>query len=265
MPKVEVINVGYPGTHTGEQLAMLKKFGLPFQPDLVILGFFAGNDFVDADPFRKRIALNGMHIDIDRRSEIRFLGRPIVFKSRLWIFLQQKWKVYQEMQKESGKHKVNSSSQSEDGTFTEEVFDLIELARMEFCNLDGYAQGRYGDRIAYAKKNILEMKRLLQERGIGFKVAIYPDEFQVNKALAKHLFEKHGLDRRKYDLDLMQKILVEFLEKNGIDHLDMLDRFRREGEKSRLYKLRDTHWNLEGNRLASELLHDWLSPGYGSR
>ncbi|MDE5069539.1 MAG: hypothetical protein O4752_10470 [Trichodesmium sp. St4_bin8_1] len=25
--QVEVINVGYPGTHTGEQLAMLKKFG----------------------------------------------------------------------------------------------------------------------------------------------------------------------------------------------------------------------------------------------
>ena len=66
MPKVEVLNVGYPGTHTGEQLAMFKKFGLPFQPDLVVLGFFAGNDFVDAEPFRKRIVLNGMQIDIDK-------------------------------------------------------------------------------------------------------------------------------------------------------------------------------------------------------
>ena len=46
--RIEVINSGYPMTDTGEQLAMLRKFGLQYDPDLVILGFFVGNDFVDA-------------------------------------------------------------------------------------------------------------------------------------------------------------------------------------------------------------------------
>ena len=58
--QVEVINVGYPGTHTGEQLAMLKKYGLQYNPNLVVLGFFVGNDFRDADPERKRIIVNGI-------------------------------------------------------------------------------------------------------------------------------------------------------------------------------------------------------------
>ena len=41
--RVDIINAGYPMTHTGEQFAMLKKYGLQYHPDLVILGFFIGN------------------------------------------------------------------------------------------------------------------------------------------------------------------------------------------------------------------------------
>jgi hypothetical protein len=40
--RVEVINVGYSETHTGEQLKIVEKFGLQYQPDLVVLGFFVG-------------------------------------------------------------------------------------------------------------------------------------------------------------------------------------------------------------------------------
>ena len=71
--QVDVINTGYPGTHTGEQLIMLKKFALQYHPDLVILGFFAGNDFFDADPNRKRIVVNKYFHDIDKRYELRVL------------------------------------------------------------------------------------------------------------------------------------------------------------------------------------------------
>ena len=66
---------------------MLKKFGLQYNPDLVILGFFMGNDFVDADPYRKRIAFNNAYADIDKRHEHRILGYPFVFPFRsfgLW-------------------------------------------------------------------------------------------------------------------------------------------------------------------------------------
>ena len=38
--QVDVINAGYPMTHTAEQLEMLKKYGLQYNPDLVFLGFF---------------------------------------------------------------------------------------------------------------------------------------------------------------------------------------------------------------------------------
>lgn len=87
--KIDVINTGYPGTHTGEQLVVLKKYGLQYNPDLVILAFFAGNDFFEADPNRKRIVVNGCLVDIDKRHEHRFLGYPVITRSRALVFLKQ--------------------------------------------------------------------------------------------------------------------------------------------------------------------------------
>ena len=92
--KIDVVNTGYPGTHTGEQLLMLKKYGLQYDPDLVILGFFAGNDFTEADPNRKRIIVNGCQLDIDKRYEHRLFGYPIITRSRLLLFLTQKYEIY---------------------------------------------------------------------------------------------------------------------------------------------------------------------------
>ena len=94
--RVEVIAAGYSQTHTAEQLALLRKFGLRYNPDLVVLGFYAGNDFFDAHPQRKRIVLGAATTDIylDRDFYTTFLGRPVVWQSRLWLFLRQKWIEY---------------------------------------------------------------------------------------------------------------------------------------------------------------------------
>jgi hypothetical protein len=51
--KIEVINVVYPATGPYEEFLVLKRFGLQYDPDLVILGFFTGNDFSGLEPNKK--------------------------------------------------------------------------------------------------------------------------------------------------------------------------------------------------------------------
>jgi len=255
LPPVEVINAGYPMTHAGEQLIMLQKFGLQYQPDLVVLGVFVGNDFIDADPYRKRIVVNDTQIDIDKRKEIQILGYPIIFKSRLWMFIEQKYKVFRET---ATLEQPAWAAPEEEGTFTEETFLKIQRARLEFCNLKAHAEGKYDDRIEYLFESIAQIKQLLAERQIDFKVAIYPDEFQVNQALADQLFETYDLNREDYDLELMQKLLIAFLDREEIPYIDMLDQFRQVGQTETLYLLRDTHWNLAGNQLAADILYQNL-------
>ena len=94
--KIDVINAGYPMTHTGEQLDLLERFGLEYQPDLVVLGFFIGNDFLDGGPYRKRIVVNETFLDIDKRRETVLFGYPIVARSRVFEFIRQQIRILRE-------------------------------------------------------------------------------------------------------------------------------------------------------------------------
>jgi hypothetical protein len=253
--KIEVIDVGYPGTHTGEQLAMLKKFGLQYNPDLLVLGFFAGNDFFDADPNRKRIVVNDTVVDIDRRHEHRFLGYPIVFQSRLLLFLQQKYIVYHDARKARTEAEAAAIGQGQlrpRGSFSEEAFLNIERSRLEFGNLR--IGPTFQPNIDYIFQSISEMDALLKSRGIKFVVAIYPDEFQVNQQLLDTVIERYMLNREDFNPFLAQDLLRPFLKQKDIPCLDFLDQFRADGQKQDLYLFRNTHWNEAGNQLAADIL-----------
>ena len=273
-PQVEVINGGYPMTHTGEQLIILRKYGLQYNPNLVVLGFFAGNDFVDADPYRKRIVVNDTYIDIDKRREMKVFGYPLVLRSRLLLFVEQKYKIFRGMLKTKAAAAKETQQQGtvqpapqqgtvqqpqRQGTFSEEVFLSIEASRMDFCNLNTFRQGKYRANIEYIFKSITEMARLLKARNISFVVAIFPDEFQVNERLAQDVFTKLKLNRNDYQLDLTQRVLKEFLKSQDIPYIDMLPRFKQVSEEKSLYIFRDTHWNEAGNQLAADILYEYLS------
>ena len=254
--KIDIINTGYPGTHTGEELAMLKKYGLQYNPDLVVLGFFVGNDFVDADPDRKRIVVNGSYVDIRKSREHRFLGYPIIAQSRLLLFIEQKYRVYAE----SRRAQREARGQPEPlGTLSEETYLGIERARLEFFNSNPASLKRWLANIDHIFQSISEMDALLKSRNIKFVVAIYPDEFQVNDTVLRAIFEKYKLKPEDYDLNLAQNLLKSFLQSRGIPFIDFLDRFHAEGKQHDLYSLRDTHWNVAGNQLAADILLEDLA------
>jgi hypothetical protein len=259
--RIEIINTGYPGTHTGEQLIMLRKFGLQYDPDLVILGFFAGNDFSDADPYRKRIVLNDSLYDIDRRNELRLLGYPIVLQSRAYIFLQQKYAVYarnRQSKKEALEWARVTGQPAPTNNLTEQTFYAVQNLKLKFFNKHT-SDEEFRPNIELIFRSIAEMDELLKARHIPLLVAIYPDEMQVSRSQFETLVQRFGLNADDYDLDLAEKRLRGFLDTKGIPYIDLLDRFRAEEEKQDLYYFRNTHWNQNGNRLAEEMIFDYLN------
>ena len=256
--RIDIINAGYPMTQTAEQLVMLKKYGLQYHPDLVILGFFVGNDFIDGNPNRKRIVVNDLYIDIDRRRERIILGYPIVFQSRLLLFLKQKYKIFTELRKAERAEPSRSLSQEERGTLSEGTFLDLERAELEFFNTNSSRKGRFQKNINYILQSIAEMDALLKSRNIKFIVAIYPDVFQINKTLLKVIVERFRLHIEDYDLNLAQNILKSFLQSKDISYIDFAGRFKSEGQEKDLYVLRDPHWNRSGNQLAADILFETL-------
>jgi hypothetical protein len=75
----EVINAGIPGYGTYEALRLLTSVGLGYEPDLVILAFYEGNDYLNnADAPRRRAIVSGYLSDVaaaERRGLTRFALR----------------------------------------------------------------------------------------------------------------------------------------------------------------------------------------------
>ncbi|HYW74794.1 MAG TPA: SGNH/GDSL hydrolase family protein [Pyrinomonadaceae bacterium] len=258
--RIEIINTGYPGTHTGEELAMLKKYALQYDPDLVVLGFFAGNDFFEADPNRKRIVLNDCLLDIDRRHERQLAGYPLVFTSRLWLFLSQKYELYErarEADREAQEWAEANGQAAPRRTDPERIFYQMQHAKLEFFNRQTSAT-QFGPNIDFIFRSISEMNELLKARHVKFMVAIFPDVLQVSAAQFDVLVNRFGLRRDDYDLDLAQTRIRSYLDSQEISYLDLLARFRIEEQQRELYRFRNAHWNQAGNQLAAELLIDYL-------
>ena len=103
-----------------------------------------------------------------------------------------------------------------------------------------------------------EIKTVCENNGIQLFVMLIPDELQVDSRLQERVLEKIGADNHKLDFDRPNKHLVKELRARNIQYLDLLEPFRLRTRDVRLYKPRNTHWNIAGNRLAADLLYDFL-------
>ncbi|MBI1880071.1 MAG: hypothetical protein HYR94_17940 [Chloroflexi bacterium] len=254
--RVEVINAGYASTHTGEELEILKKFGVQYNPDLVILGFFVGNDFLDAHPMRRRIVVGNLPVDIWGSKEMTLFGQPLVFQSRLYLFLQERWATFQLESAQAQQQTLAATSPPASTEWSDWYLEL-EFGRMKVANWAETGWFQFSE--PYVFESLLAMRHLLAARHTEFMVVTYPDEFQVDKALRQAVIDKYRLDPSTYQWNKPQFLLREFCAKHEIAFYDMLPTFRQAHQQGqRLYLPNDSHWNEAGNELAAQYLFDLL-------
>ena len=254
--RVEVINGGYSQTHTAEQLVVLKKFGLQYEPDLVVLGVFAGNDLFDARRNRKRIVVGGVTTDVfvDRDMYWTLWGKPVVLQSRLYLFLREKWTVFWHLFRAQASER---ETEAHVPLPQEEYLHSLNL-RMEVADMT--KQDEFRDHYQYVFESLAQMRDVLQEHHAAFVVSVFPDEIQVNRRLREKFIRHYNLDASVFHWDRVQRLLEKFCLHERIEFMDLLDRFRTVSETGHvLYLPNDSHWNEEGNRLAAQFFYEMLS------
>lgn len=228
IPGAEVLNFGVAGTGPREYLEILHAHALAFDPDLVLVSFFVGNDVTESLAVPRGLDPHQFSLYLALHRGLRILHRS------------------------SQQHGITDRLAG--AQFSEDQFLEIEARRLEVCRTPvREALEKKWDRALNRLKAITQTCAAARAR---CAVILIPDEFQVNKQVLEAARTRAGMAEQDLNLELPQTRVRELLTGNETPCLDLLPVFRKNPDT---YAPRDTHWNASGNHLAAQEIARWLT------
>ncbi len=228
---VEILNMGIPGIGPVEYLSLFVREGLELKPNMLLLTFYVGNDFDDCSR-RKNII------------EFSYVASLIKY------FLTLKTKY-------TG---ININGHgvyyNDNPTMKEEVYlNLIKKRSFIYLKENKKFMELFNSALYY----LSSINDICKKQHIDFIVVIAPDEVQINKVLQDEVRDVYypKINNEKWDITLPNIMLTDGLRKLGIKYVDLYHDFAKKTDV-RLYKPRDTHWNIAGNQLAADIIQEHI-------
>lgn len=260
--KVEVINLGVDGYGTTQELITLHQRAWDYDPDLVLLAFFTGNDIsdnsraLDQDPLRPYF--------IYRRGEL-VLDASFLESAR--------YRARQTWYAQLGYRVVNTSRVLQLVNEAKNALEKYRIAQRRDLASDGVIEESSLDNTVYLEPAdpvwaeawqvteglILMMRDEVMDKGADFLVVTLSNSIQVHPdpLVRKEFMESEGIQDLFYP-DLRIKALGEH---EGFSVLNLAQPFQAYVEEHRVFlhgfentTLGEGHWNTEGHRLAGQMI-----------
>jgi lysophospholipase L1-like esterase len=231
---VEVLNFSVICTSPREYLQLWRTEAVRYDPDLVLLCFFTGNDW--------GVSRNATLLQSDSTFLVTFVGRLVKLAREKRVAARAVAKS----------EAASPGAAGELPVLTPESFLRIERDRLEFARRVPRAKTA-----AQFEETLALFATIAAEIGPKLRVAIVPDEYQVNDTLFAELAGAAAAD---FDRALPSRRLAGGLAALGVPFLDLLPPLVEAQRDGATYKVRDTHWNERGNLVAAQALAAWLAP-----
>lgn len=228
---VELINMGIPSTGPREYLSLFVNEGVPLKPDMVLVSFFVGNDFTD---------------DFETKRKLYTYS----YVASLIYYLYSAYTKYE------GITRYTLVYHDDQPTFTDEAYLNIEKARSQIFLKQNQV---FGAELDDATSYLIKMKRVCDANKIALMIVLIPDELQLSRPLQTSVLQGLTLGPEALDFSLPNRLITERLKQNEIDSIDLLEELKSTAEQKKLYRPNDAHWNIEGNRVAAEIIARHLS------
>jgi GDSL-like Lipase/Acylhydrolase family len=247
-PGAEVINLGVPGWETPEEVHLLKIYGIKFQPDLVILNFFIGNDIMR----RRGVYLEEPIVVAGQSYYVHAIG------NRLHDTLSpDRWYLYHDVNYllTVGSNRLQrlGATQKEDiGTgipwkpkreYLKDIDERSEVYLREHTPV-------FEEHWTRTRMALETMRQFLAERRIRMMLILIPAQEQVDEHLRGELMAALGTDPARYDFEKPQRVLTQWGLQHGVMVVDLLPGFQ-QPDPAGFYFQNDMHWNVAGHALAA--------------
>ena len=248
--RAEIYNFGIVASDIDDYAVILEQDALAFQPDLVLLGVYVGNDLrisTASTAFHHGgYALDRAVTDIRQRFEARRLARTGAFRD-----------VTQGAQ---------GAPDLDAPITTRERY--LESVRRELAFFRGDGASAVARAWFDSLAGLTKIIALCRARGVPLAVVLSPSHVQVSRALLAEGARSAGVDPAGIDVAGPQRRLAAFFAERGVPVLDLLPAFERaarERDPDGFYLTNDTHWSVAGNEIAAQeiarFLADQLRPG----
>lgn len=243
----DVINAGYPGIGTRQELILFKECGPVLKPDITILAFFI-NDFANNVTWRQEVGLD--------RSWYSLIGRPL----RVWLAANSYTYAF---------FKYYLLGPLGIGDFQNVYWSAAEMERhyvmVNQDNLRLHLSRDYTDyfnpdfelydqAIPLAGEALLQMAQEAKTLQTKFLIVILPAKEQVYW----HYLEPRLPADIAYQVDLPTNIALKLAQENQITVLDLTPVFKL-NNRQQLYWDMDGHMNAAGYRLIAQSVQTFLA------
>lgn len=261
--RVEVISAGVSGYGTAGALLALREKGLRYQPDLVLLAFYPGNDVKNNSPtledtLRPEYDEAGELVRVvSMKKDTKAKGwRAVVARSRAYQFLRQLLLVRQPRVAEALAR-----------------FGLLKREAVHAAPVRGGVPVDYGVYAAelepdwqlawaHTEKLLGQMKQDVSQAGATFALAILSSRDQVYPETWQQVVNANAAMQGKvWDVEAPQKRVQQWCTDHAVPCLPLGPIFKVQAQAPAaepLHYLRDGHWTVAGHRLAAVNLRDFL-------
>jgi hypothetical protein len=223
LPGVEIYNFALLGGGPREYAALLAHEAAAYQPDLVLLFLSVGDDVTDELP-------------LPGPFDWRCLG------------------LYQ-----LGARMLGSTTAGSAAGLLEPCRQREEYLRQiagQFSVCRTPIDERMRRRWRATLRHLDDMLAFCRQRRIAAALVLVPGEFQVCPRLCESLRRQAGCEPGQVDLELPQRKLAQYADQRQVPLLDLLPHLRAASEPC--YCRHQSSWNDQGNKLAAEVLGEWI-------
>jgi lysophospholipase L1-like esterase len=239
----QVINAGTRGYGSDQEYLFLREGGLKYSPDLVLVAFFVNDvlsNRLDQEEGRKyakpRFVLRDGQLHLTNVPPPQPSANPLKSLSKL-LERSYLYRFASEMLEKSSPGELPEYCQVYQTNYTpewEEAWKVTEAI-------------------------LVEMQRLAERAGAQLFVCYLPEQNQVSDSQWNQI-ALYGGGASSYDRERPNHLLGELCARHGIPYLDLTPAFRQHIAAGGPYPYFpvDAHFNVEGNRLAAQLIYEYL-------